>query len=126
MKALPTRIGKFNMLDENWGQFIAHFNGIAVDMEIINRSKGFNNAETDDLRLHALIHAEIAEATEACRTDAQSKKIPGFTGQEEELADAIIRIMTMAAAKKLNVAEAMKAKAAYNKDRPFKHGNKKV
>lgn len=112
--------------DENWGQFIANFDSLAVSMEMNNRVKGFNNADTDDLRLHALIHAEIAEATEACRTDKQSDKIPGFTGQEEELADAIIRIMTMAAAKKLRVAEAMKAKFEYNKGRPFKHGGKKV
>ncbi len=92
----------------------------------ITRSKGFFNENTDDLILHALIHAEVAEATEAVRKKKVSDKIPEFSGQEEELADVIIRIATMAEEKKLRVAEAILAKMKYNEGREYRHGGKSV
>ena len=55
----------------------------------------------------------------------RSDHIPEFKGVEEELADAIIRIMNIAERMDLRVAEAMIAKQAFNAARPFKHGGKR-
>ncbi len=51
-------------------------------------------------------------------------KLPEFLNVEVELADAIIRIMDAAKERDWRVAEAVVAKAEYNKTRPFKHGGK--
>lgn len=76
-----------------------------------------------DIAKLGLMVTEIAEAIEARRNgDPKSDKIPEFTGQEEELADCIVRIMHHAAHRKLRVAEALVAKLAYNDTRPYKHG----
>ncbi len=107
-------------------QFKNAFIMLAKGANDTNLSKGFDNSKTDDLVLHALIHSEIAEATEAVRKNKMDDKIIEFTGQEAELADTVIRIMTMSAAKNLRVAEAIIAKMEYNKGRPFKHGDKRI
>lgn len=76
-----------------------------------------------DIAKYGLMTTEIAEAIEARRHgDPASDKIPEFTGQEEELADCIVRIMHHAAHRKLRVAEALIAKLEYNNSRPYKHG----
>lgn len=107
-------------------QFVDSFQKLAEKANQTNLSKGFDNSKTDDLVLHALIHSEVAEATEAVRKKKMDDKIPEFTGQEAELADVVIRIMTMSAAKKLRVAEAIRAKMEFNKTREFRHGDKTV
>ena len=72
------------------------------------------------------MHSELSEALEAIRNgNPPDDKIPEFTGVEAELADVIIRIMDMAAAKGYRVGEAVIAKINYNKNRPYKHGGKK-
>jgi hypothetical protein len=71
------------------------------------------------------MHSELSEALEALRNGNQpDDHIPEFTGAEAELADVVIRIMDVAAAKGWRVAEAIMAKTSYNKTRPFKHGGK--
>lgn len=71
----------------------------------------------------ALVDTEIAEAIEGLRHgDPASDKIPEFRASEEELADAIIRIMHYAAFHKLRVAEALVAKFQMNHTRPYRHG----
>lgn len=87
--------------------------------------KGWTKVERRDGELFALIHSEISEAVEAARTGNQkSKVVPEITEVEEELADAIIRIMDMAYAKKYNLPMALILKMKYNETRPYRHGGK--
>lgn len=73
----------------------------------------------------ALIHSEISEALEAMRDgNPISNKIMDYNKVEEELADAVIRIMDYAFGKDLDVAGAVLAKIEYNKNREFLHGKK--
>jgi len=84
---------------------------------------GFWKEERNDGEAMALIHSEISEALEAMRNgNPSSNKIMEFSGVEEELADAIIRIMDYAFGKDLDVAGAITAKLEYNKSREFLHG----
>ena len=84
---------------------------------------GFWKGEVNDGERMALIHAEISEALEALREgNPSSNKIMEFTNLEEELADAVIRIMDYAFGKDLDVAGAILAKIEYNKSREFMHG----
>jgi len=72
-----------------------------------------------------LMVTELAEAMEAYRVgNPPSEKIPPFTQLEEELADCLIRMLDFAAAEELDIEGALAAKAAYNANRPYRHGNK--
>jgi NTP pyrophosphatase (non-canonical NTP hydrolase) len=79
----------------------------------------------DALRLD-LIHSELSEALEAIRHgNPPDQHCPEFSGLEIELADAVIRIMDLAAHRKLRLAEAILAKHEHNKSRPRMHGGKR-
>lgn len=73
-----------------------------------------------------LVVTEVAELVEGLR-----KSEPGtielndgttLTNEEEEVADAIIRLLDYAAQYKLRIGEAILAKMAKNEGRPYKHG----
>lgn len=71
------------------------------------------------------IVGEVIEAQDALRIgNPQSDKIIGFTSEEEELADVVLRVMDYAEKFDLDIAEAIIAKAEYNKTRPIRHGGK--
>lgn len=72
----------------------------------------------------ALMHSELSEALEADRKSLSAEHIEGFTGVEEELADAVIRILDFAGHHNLRLGEAIAAKMQYNLTRPFMHGKK--
>ena len=84
---------------------------------------GFWKEEVNDGERMALIHAEISEALEALRDgNPSSSKIIEFSSLEEELADAVIRIMDYSFGKDLDVAGAIIAKIEYNQSREYMHG----
>jgi hypothetical protein len=105
------------------------------------------------LELHALIHSEIAEATEAVRAgqlpffiaghpyeNEMAPQLTDLSGHEDsaaicsnghkpegeavELADAIIRIADLFAARGWDLDAVVTAKMAYNATRPIRHGGK--
>lgn len=100
------------------GICLAHKNAVA---------KGFwDNADHSMIakagRLMLMV-SELGEACEAQRKNIEkSEHIPEFTGEEEELADVIIRIFDYAGQYKLRLADAILTKIEYNESRPYKHG----
>jgi NTP pyrophosphatase (non-canonical NTP hydrolase) len=67
----------------------------------------------------ALIHSEVSEALEAFRRNDSS----GFA---EELADIVIRVVGLSHGVEIDLAAAIEAKVAKNRDRAFKHGGKRL
>lgn len=112
-----------NTVDE---QFIESFRDAQEEASGIETAHGFNEGEYNIGLKIALVHGELSEALEAERKNITvSQHIPEFNGLEEEFADAIIRIMGIAEARKLRLAEAIVAKQEFNRNRPYKHGGKK-
>jgi NTP pyrophosphatase (non-canonical NTP hydrolase) len=66
----------------------------------------------------ALVHSEISEALEAHRNREGKERIA------EELADAVIRIMDLAYASNISLAQAIVDKHNKNLNRSHMHGNK--
>lgn len=74
----------------------------------------------------ALIHSEISEALEASRKSEKEADhhIPQWLNFEVELADAVIRIMDLAAFMQIPLGEVIADKMLYNADRAYKHGKR--
>jgi len=68
-----------------------------------------------------LIVSEVSELLEGLRKPVESG-LEGFTNEEEEAADVIIRMLDYAGQYQLRIGEAVLAKMAKNEGRPFKHG----
>jgi len=74
-----------------------------------------------------LVVTELAEAMEALRVESQpSEAIPDFSKVEEELADAVIRILDFAGGQGLDLGGALEAKMRFNELRPYRHGGKRA
>ena len=106
--------------------------GLGTGIRLAHNSavdKGFWNGITANDHTRAaflmLMVSELGEACEAQRRNiTESEHIPEFTGEEEELADCIIRILDYAGGYHLRLAEAVVAKMEYNLTRPYKHGKR--
>lgn len=111
--------------DDSFMIFINVFNAVAKQIHDTAKQKGWWNNERNTGEMIALMHSELSEALEAVRhNNPPDDKIPEFSGLEAELADCIIRIMDLAPAMNLRIAEAIIAKMKYNNGRAFKHGGK--
>ena len=64
-----------------------------------------------------LIHSEISEAMEGHRKSLPDDKLPHRLMLEVEMADAVIRIMDLAGAMKLDIGGAIQEKLSYNATR---------
>lgn len=124
-------LSSFSLTDFSW-----NWNVLAEAVYTNNVDHGFWHSKCPQLFIDdaeydmeaaqklCLIHSEISEALEEIRKSVPegSEKIPGFSKLEEELADAVIRIMDFANAYHLNLPEAIVAKHRYNVGREHKHG----
>lgn len=96
---------------------------VGADVYNTTISKGF--IPTDDGVAIALIHSELSECLEGMRAgNPPDDKIPEFSNMEAELADVVLRVAQFAYMRHFNLEDACKAKAAYNKTRPERHGGK--
>lgn len=103
-----------------------------------NKKKGFYDDEKNIGEMLALVHSEVSEALECDRKDKYCPllKTPltmidssSFEAHvkdtfEDELADIMIRVMDLAAFKKIDLEAHIHAKMNYNASRPYKHGKK--
>lgn len=72
-----------------------------------------------------LVVTELAEAAEGIRdvvAGEEASKVDGFTNEEEEVADAVIRLMDYGGYYNLKIAACIQAKMAVNEQRPTRHG----
>jgi NTP pyrophosphatase (non-canonical NTP hydrolase) len=100
-------------------------NELAFVINANARSHGFwpEGEDRNVAEMIALIHSELSEALEGYRHGNPSDDhVPEFDSLTVELADAVIRILDMAAGMQLDFAAALIAKMRYNLGRPHKHG----
>lgn len=84
-----------------------------------------NAKPREPLHLLMLVVTELAEAAEAFRHGNPPCERPGmerFSHAEEELADAVIRLLQMAGEFGWDIEAAIAAKMAFNETRPHRHG----
>lgn len=120
---------RFNSIDEKKeadmknGQRSFDWLTVAEDVHSNSVEHGFwPNGQRNFGEAIALVMSELGEAMEAHRKKAMAEHIDGFCGVEEELADAVIRIMDLAVGLGIDLGGALLAKHEYNKSRPHKHG----
>ena len=103
-------------------------NEIAKDIHINAREHGWWEDERELPEIIALCHSELSEALEAYRNNEpmcwrNGEKPDGIA---VEMGDCVIRIFDYLAYMGIDIEYILLTKHAYNKLRPYKHGNKKI
>ena len=115
----PTSLGLNVLRDE--------IHGIAVEKGWWSVKGDVDGCARSPLEIHALIHTEVAEATESVRNDDPPLWY-GEGGKPEgeavELMDVVVRVLDYFGAKGWDADMIMRAKIDFNKTRTFRHGGK--
>lgn len=90
----------------SWMQAQAH--ELAVE-------KGWYDRDRNGLEKLMLVVSEIGEGAESIRTESTSKKIPGYSELEEEIADVFVRIMDHGGSDGMNLGDAVVEMIGYLK-----------
>lgn len=118
-------------------------NQLAQEIHNNAKNKGFFEKEKNIGEMLCLIHSEVSEALEADRKEKYCTESIGYATLnygnddfviaykdhvkgtfEEEIADIIIRVLDLAAFKKIDIETHVKAKMRFNSLREYKHGKK--
>lgn len=134
-------LGRVDRRKSAFAEDYAAMDRLALLMHSIAASKGFHSGEPKRLKDGTVflppkfgdwcmnLVSEVAELWEAYRKGklgSPCDKDCGLTCAEEELADIVIRVMDTAVALGLSLGKSVLLKAAYNKTRSYRHGNKKA
>jgi NTP pyrophosphatase (non-canonical NTP hydrolase) len=105
--------------------FVSAFNDVMSDVFVTACAKGWHDKPREVGTEIALVHSELSELLEGLRHgNPPSEHIPEFSAAEEEVADVVIRLLDMSKKHGWRIAEAIVAKAEFNRGREHKHGGK--
>ena len=112
-------------------QFVSGFTSMQRRVADNARNHGFWEAMPPHLTTSALarlmlVTTELAEAAEAVRASIpqRSDHLDNYSLEEEEIADAVIRLMDYAESRHIDLANALVAKVKYNTGRSHLHGKR--